>query len=60
MPNFNATVSDLAVREEAHRLLELGYTPLPADPTKKSPPFQWKQYQGAPPTHEELDQLFEC
>jgi hypothetical protein len=59
MSDFNEPVSNLAVREEAHRLLELGYTPLPAVPEKKRPPFSWKRFQNTPPTHEELDQLFD-
>jgi hypothetical protein len=48
-----------SARDEAHRLLDLGYTSLPADPAKKHPPFAWKQYQRTPPTHEELDRLFD-
>ncbi|MBE0564596.1 MAG: bifunctional DNA primase/polymerase [Krumholzibacteria bacterium] len=46
-------------QEEAHRLLNLGYTPLPAIAEKKRPPFSWKKYQTAPPTHAELDALFD-
>lgn len=46
------------VRAEAHRLLDLGYTAIPADPNLKRPPFSWQQYQNKPPTHEELDRLF--
>lgn len=52
----SSLVADICI--EAHRLLDLGYTPLPADPAKKCPPFPWKLYQGTPPSHDDLDQLF--
>lgn len=47
------------LRDEAHRLLELGYTALPADAAKKRPLFAWKKFQTTPPTAEELDRLFD-
>lgn len=55
----NPTSTPPEIRKEAHRLLDLGYTPLPAVPEKKRPPFPWKQYQTTPPTHDELDQIFD-
>lgn len=47
------------IRAEARRLLELGYTPLPADPIGKKPLCTWKHFQSTPPTHDELDHLFD-
>ncbi|MBK8015232.1 MAG: bifunctional DNA primase/polymerase [Betaproteobacteria bacterium] len=47
------------IRAEARRLLELGYTPLPADPIGKKPLCTWKQFQSTPPKHDELDHLFD-
>ena len=47
------------LRDEAHRLLELGYAALPADAAEKRPLIAWKKFQAALPTAEELDQLFD-
>ncbi|MFT5303831.1 MAG: hypothetical protein ACI9UU_003022 [Candidatus Azotimanducaceae bacterium] len=47
-----------AACKEAHRLLDLGYTPIPAESNKKRPACNWKAYQTTPPTHDEIDDLF--
>lgn len=48
-----------AVRAEGHRLLKLGYTPLPADPHRKHPPYAWSEYRLQGLTHDTLDGLFD-
>ncbi len=47
------------LKQEAHRLLDLGHTPIPADPNKKHPPFSWGKYQDGGLTHRDLDRLFD-
>ncbi len=48
-----------ATQDEAHRLLELAYIPVPAIASKKCPAMPWKRLQTNPPTHGELDKLFD-
>jgi hypothetical protein len=48
-----------SLRNEAHRLLELGYTALPANAAEKRPLVAWKKFQAAQLTAEELDRLFD-